>query len=593
MRRARRPPRATALLDRATLRRLAGERAFERGESYHAGRRVRELAEDRGMIAATVRGTREYRVKLRAEKGVLVGYACTCPVGAGGAFCKHCVAVGLAWIEGADQGRTVAGKAARPGVTMDDVRAHLAAADKDVLVGMLMDQAKGDDRLRRNLLLRAGKGRAQGLDPATYRQAIDEAVDTGGFVAYEETYDYARGIDEAVDSIEELLKAGHAAEVVELAEHALAAVEAALHEVDDSSGSVGGILERLQEIHLKACRKAKPDPEGLARRLFEWELATDWDTFHDAAERYARVLGMKGMAAYRALAQAEWDRLPSRAAGGREGADHDHRRWRITQIMEALARRTGRVEDLVEVKKRDLSSAWAYLQIAEEYKKARQHDRALEWAEKGVAAFAERTDPRLREFLAGEYHRRRRHGDAMALVWANFADRSSLEEYQSLKRHAERAEQWPTWRDKALALLRQQVAQGRRGARSSSWAWTARADHSLLVSVFLWENDAAAALREAKAGGCSDALWVELASRLEKERPEEALPIYQAQIEPALAPKHEQAYRQAVELLRRVSGLMARLGRNREFAPYLAKVRAAHGRKRNFVKLLDRARWSA
>jgi hypothetical protein len=36
---------------------------------------------------------------------------------------------------------------------------------------------------------------------------------------------------------------------------------------------------------------------------------------------------------------------------------------------------------------------------------------------------------------------------------------------------------------------------------------------------------------------------------------------------------------------------MARLGIERDFPSYLASVRAAHGRKRNFTKLLDQARW--
>jgi hypothetical protein len=39
--------------------------------------------------------------------------------------------------------------------------------------------------------------------------------------------------------------------------------------------------------------------------------------------------------------------------------------------METLARRSGDVEAIVAVKKRDLSSAYDYLQIAETYRQAR------------------------------------------------------------------------------------------------------------------------------------------------------------------------------------------------------------------------------
>jgi uncharacterized Zn finger protein len=570
---------------------MAGARSFERGEYYFSNGHVGYLVEHEGTITAKVQGTRPYRVKLWVEDGDL-DYSCTCPVGTDGAFCKHCVAVGLAWLEqqAPTEGTAKKPKPRKPSVTMDDVRTHLSAQEKDALVGLLMEQAMEDDRLRQRLLMKAAKKGPSGLDIATYRQAIDDAVNLGGFVEYREMYGYARSIEDAVDSVEELLKEGHAAEVIELAEHALATVEEAMGSVDDSDGHMGGILERLQEIHLKACREAKPDPEELARKLFEWEIRTDWDTFYGAAENYATVLGEKGLAVYRKLAEAEWARVPALAAG-RDDPEKYGRRFRITHIMETLARQTGDIEAVVAVKKRDLSSPYAYLQIAETYKKARKHDLALEWAERGVKAFPQRTDSRLREFLAEEYHRRKRHEEAMALVWAEFTDSPRLDQYRNLKSHADRIEQWPTWREQALAHMREQVAQAKREAQKNRWGWSARADHSELVRIFLWEKDVEAAWREAKEGGCSNDLWLELAAKREKEHPEDALPIYQAQVEPTLNQKNNEAYRAAVGLLRKVRTLLVRLEREAEFARYLETVRAAHKPKRNFMKLLDRAKW--
>jgi tetratricopeptide (TPR) repeat protein len=249
--------------------------------------------------------------------------------------------------------------------------------------------------------------------------------------------------------VEELLKEGHPAEVIELAERALKAVEKAMGSVDDSDGYMGGILERLQDLHHKACKKTKPDPEALAQRLFQWELRTDYDTFHGAAETYADVLGKKGLTVYRTLAEAEWVKVPA-LGPGRDDPEKYGKRFRITHIRETLARQTGDVEAVVAVMKRDLSLAYHYLQIAETYKRARQHDLALEWAERGVKAFPERTDSRLREFLAGEYHRHKRHDEAMALIWTEFTESPNLEHYRNLKAHAERLGQWEPWREKAL-----------------------------------------------------------------------------------------------------------------------------------------------
>ncbi|HAZ07949.1 MAG TPA: hypothetical protein DCZ01_05360 [Elusimicrobia bacterium] len=572
--------RLAKLLDRHVLRQMAGERSFERGEEYFSDGSVRSLAEHAGTITAKVLGTRPYKVKLWVKDGGLE-YACTCPVGAEGGFCKHCVATGLAWLKPPKASNEPRNRS----VTMKDVRSTLSSQSKEALVKLVMDRAMDDDRLRQRLLIKAATRGRKRINVATYRNAIDQAVDNDGFVGYREAYAYAEGISDVIDSIQDLLKQGHAEEVFELTEHGLSAVEEALNSVDDSGGNVGDLLERLQELHLAACRKARPDPDKLAARLFRWEMDTDWDTFHGASETYAKVLGERGLAVYRKLAEEAWSRVPSREPGS-EGYSKNSR---ITHIMETLARQTGDVEAVVAVKRRDLSSSYAYLQVAETYKRARKYSLALQWAEKGVKAFHEKADSRLLEFLAEEYHRRRRHGDAMPLIWSNYADEPDLSGYQKLKAHADRGGQWLQWREKALAFLRESVAKEKAAARKSVLGWSTPADHSDLVSIYLWEKDVESAWREAKAGGCSDELWLKLASLREAQHPADAVSVYQTQVESALGQKNDLGYRHAVELLRKIRSLMTRPGREAEFGRYLESVRAAHKPKRNFIKMLDRA----
>jgi uncharacterized Zn finger protein len=114
---------------------------------------------------------------------------------------------------------------------------------------------------------------------------------------------------------------------------------------------------------------------------------------------------------------------------------------------------------------------------------------------------------------------------------------------------------------------------------------------SELVRIFLWEGDNEAAWQEATQGGCSEALWTELAAKREADHPEDALPVYQDQVERLIAHMGKQAYQQAVGLLRKVREVMTRLDREEELAAYLASVRATHKRKRNLIKLLDAAGW--
>jgi uncharacterized Zn finger protein len=57
-------------------------------------------------------------VRLWAEDGLV--FSCDCPLGLDGEFCKHCVAAGLAWLEGDFSGHAPGGSAA-----MDDVQTYL------------------------------------------------------------------------------------------------------------------------------------------------------------------------------------------------------------------------------------------------------------------------------------------------------------------------------------------------------------------------------------------------------------------------------------------------------------------------------------
>jgi len=577
------------ILTTQSLRKAAGVRFFERGQDYFEQEQVVRLNERKQVVQATVHGTQPYEVKLWAHNSELA-YSCTCPVGMDDECCKHCVAVGLAWLEKNSAKSMRPSRAKNREVTMNDVRAYLNREEKSVLINLLVNQAEDDDRFRERLFLKVARQGSTGPNLTAFRRAIDRAVGRGGFVDYRSAFAYAQGIDEVVDSIAELLQEGSTIELIDVLEHALRAVEKSLLHIDDSDGNMGGILDRLQDLHHQACLIAKPDPETLAARLFEWELQTDWDTFYGAAETYAKVLGKKGLAMYRTLAEKHWSRI-SPLKPGDSGRFTESPRFRLTHIMETLAKQSGDVEALVAIKAKDLSHAYNYLQIAELYQEAKQPDLALEWAERGVQAFPERTDSRLRTFLAKAYHQRNRHDEAMTLIWDEFSDNPQLDRYQLLKTHADKIKQWPHWREKALGYLRMKQSQNTKNGHARRWHWEAIADHSTLVMIFLWEKDVETAWQEAKAGGCSPGLWLQLAEKRESKHPEDAIEVYQNQIEPTLALKNNHAYQETITYLKHIHRLMTTMNRQQEFTAYIQTLRLAHKPKRNFMKLLDQQGW--
>ena len=167
---------------------------------------------------------------------------------------------------------------------------------------------------------------------------------------------------------------------------------------------MGDIVPALQELHHRGCLHAGEDAATLAHRLFKWELKSDWEFFRGSPEMYADVFGPQGLAEYRRLAEAEWQKLPALVPGDDSEARFGSR-LRITSIMESLARQSSDHEALVAVKRHDLSHPFSFLQIAEIYRQAGKDDRALDWAEQGMRAFP-RVDSRLSDFVADEYHRR-------------------------------------------------------------------------------------------------------------------------------------------------------------------------------------------
>ncbi|MBF0191707.1 MAG: SWIM zinc finger family protein [Magnetococcales bacterium] len=572
---------------------LAGNRYYWRGNEYFEDGAVTSLKESGGVITGKVQGTRLYKVQIWVEDGEL-DHECSCPLGEDAQFCKHCVAVGLAWLS-KDKPTPLAesGKKADDTIGEQDVRDFLMGKSKEALVEMLLEQCEEDERLNRRLLAMTARTGRDKLDLSVWKNALEEAASSDDFVDWRGMHDYSSGIHEVVDSVGELLHEGHAEAVIEIIEHGFAVMERAMEYVDDSSGGMSMLMEQMQELHLKACQKAMPEPVHLAERLFAWELRLDWDTFFHAAETYADVLGERGLAWYQKRTEEMWCTIKPLGPGERDPDGYKGKRLRITSMMESLAKASGDIDALVVVKSKDLSHPHNFLMIAEIYQKAGQEDRALEWAERGWNAFPEKgRDARLREFIAYAYHRRGRHDEAMAMTWAAFTERLSFDMYKTLADHAKLAKTWPTWRDKALAHIREQLAASKRQQTDRRrWDYDSLNDHSILVQAFLWEEDMDAAWNEARAGGCSGSLWLELAGLREKTDPYNSVQIYREHIRHLLKHADNRNYEESVEYLARIKKLLGSMSKLEDFPSIVAEVRNEHRRKRNLMALLDRKKW--
>lgn len=459
---------------------------------------------------------------------------------------------------------------------------YLAAQTKETLVDMLLEVSRRDDRLAQTLLVKSTPPNRQDELVERLRQQIDNATEVDdGYVDWREVHSFSHAIDQTVDTLEELLTPEHAAALVELAQFAIERLDGVLEQVDDSDGEVQDVLSRLGDLHLDACKLARPDPEALAEDLFELEISQSFDSCSFSALTYKEVLGAAGLQRYRALAQRAWEALAP--AGSTTG--YNSGRSKITRIMEDLARASGDVDGLIAIKAQDLSHAWTYFQIAEILAQNKRHDAALQWAERGLRAFPERTDSRLRDFLVAAYLKRKRPDEAMQLTWIQFEEQPGLAAYQKLHGVAVKLGVWPAQRERALQWLERAIAQD--ASQTSRFKPKPSVpDTSRQVEIFLWEGNVDAAWEAAHQGQCQQGLRIRLAQALEATRAMDAIALYRQIISDIVGETHNKAYERAMELIRRVQAVMIGLGQAPQFAVYVAELRADFKRKINFIKLL-------
>jgi uncharacterized Zn finger protein len=556
------------------LQALAGPRSYQRGTGYLDA--VAHLGIVPGGVQAIVHGTEPYRVRLLNEDGELAG-TCDCPVGVEGTFCKHCVALGLVVLSAAELADLDPEPRCWTGGQID-LRGYLESLDHATLVELLHEHALDDETLSRKLSLRAARRHAGGQpDAAALRRQIDHALRTRGFTSYHGSFDYARRGQEILDTLQELLDAGHASLVIPLAERAIALIVEASEQTDDSAGVVGDAASAMLALHAAACRAAPPDPEALARWLLDLELeGPGWPEVE--LEAYWDALGPQGQAAYRRRVERLWTERPPRPVDRPPIYGHDdHRRFVVTRLMEQLAELDQDTDRLIRIIAADLSSGWQYLRIANLLRDAGRVEEALAWAERGLrAATGERPDPRLVDLTAGLYQQAGRAEDAVRLRGDVFERDPTQATYQALRATTLAAGRWPETRDQALEVLRA------RAAREGGYA------NATLVRVLLDEQRHDEAWTAALEGGCTDDLWLALAERRAVSHPADAIGVYRRLVEAAVGQGTKDAYREAAALAERIRRLHQRADMPEAFSSWLDGLKARHRRKRNLMAELSR-----
>jgi tetratricopeptide (TPR) repeat protein len=308
----------------------------------------------------------------------------------------------------------------------------------------------------------------------------------------------------------------------------------------------------------------------LARDLFQRETEGDYDTFDAAAARYADVLGEEGLGEYRRLAQEAWDRLPGRTGRRREADEEGLDGFRLAPILDFFAERDGDLETRIALRSRDLSSPWAYFQLAEFCQRHGREEESLRRAEEGLWLFEdERPDERLVFLAVNLLLERGRKADAQAHLWRAFGKAPSMNLHARLREVGGDAAV-----RRAVSHLRGALA----NESATRWHWPADLVIRIMVEEQMFE-DAWCVVRE---HGASRGVKEALANASEATHASQALAVYAERVEELASSGGNPAYEAAAALIGRMAGLRG----GAEQAAYLAGLKERHARKRNFMKLL-------
>ncbi|WP_131786927.1 hypothetical protein [Protofrankia symbiont of Coriaria ruscifolia] len=284
-----------------------GPEAARHGRESVADGRVSGLAAVNGGVRATVtdREGNRSNVSVVIVGRTLVG-DCDRDNRPDGTLCEHAVAVvvaaldaGITWTVTAD----VAGAAVGLNKNERMVAEAAAALTRIELIGLVVEQASTDRLFAGKVLRRAGRLSPAGpaeLDRA--RRLVRDAAAIPDSHRQWDFYDLVRAGVAMAEELELLAVRPPTAEVLALVEDAIGVWDGLSGYLYDAwetyETEPSEIGERLADVHLDLCEELRPDPVELGRRLAELVKAAEVESFLDAPEGYADILGEEGLDAY-------------------------------------------------------------------------------------------------------------------------------------------------------------------------------------------------------------------------------------------------------------------------------------------------------
>jgi uncharacterized Zn finger protein len=599
----------------------AGSSIVGRGEKYQRQGRVSDLARtaDGGLIG-WVDGSERYATKVVMGEDGLPDSVCTCPYGIN---CKHGVAVVLEYLEQVESeqpipqagardkrlallshegGMEESGEIATKPVAAD-VKRFVQDQSKDQLVKLLLELAKQHPEIAQDL-----SDRRQLLSGSTktlvarLRKEIHQTAARPGWQSHWDEEGYTPDYSEIRAKLEALLQAGHADEVLSLGQELIKAGLRQAEESDDEGETATEVASCLPVIVEALDRSSLAPPAKLA-----WAVDAVLQDPFDMCEPFAEYLDRRHpKAAWDALADQLLARLQAfKSPRGDDSFMRNYARDRLSDWVIVALEQAGRADEIIPLCEAEARRTKSYERLVGWLLAEQRYEEAERWIREGIRA-TERDLPGIGSSLRSrlkEIRTARKDSPGLAaLEVEEFVYRPSQKSFVECQEAGRKIRVWPQMREHLLAYLEN----GTLPWKQKDWPLPATgldaptpSPHEsfpmfgVLIEIAISEKDPERVLywydrrSQSRSGwwGIDDG---QVASAIETYAPDRAVAIWRGKAERAIAQVNAGAYEEAGRYLRQAGAIMAREGKQQEWAQYLQDLRRAHARKSRLMEVLDR-----
>ncbi len=557
------------VLTRKNLRNIAGTVYFNRGEDYFKAGCVENIKCCGNSIHAKIIGTRAYNVFLFLKNGKLAG-DCDCPLGENGEFCKHKVALGLAYLAKGTIPK-VAKKSefnwvdfikTLPRSGLEKIILEMSPYCSHIVERHRISSIPSKESLKREIL--------QKIDNLL---KLAETLEDSPEYYNEDYYSERKEYDFERANIEILLRKmkndGNSQSLFEIIEFSIDKICA---ETDYEGFFVSDFLDFLFRCYVRMAYENIQTPEHIALKIFEWQNVDKYGgsevlykDFEDLPDEVKFLWFKKAI--------VQWQEFPIVKMGE---SRFDSKREKMELLLLHIAEKRNDNDLKLEILKHNLRTPSDVIKLSNEYSEQNMKEKILPLLKDAKIAFP--YDDTIRLVLVNHYLRNRKSEEALSLIWNDFISNPLDSRIVNLlKTVSKKLNCEAEYLENILDYLKYYEKE-----RSDK-----RFVREYRVEILLDAKRYEDAWELGKNSNISEQLKLSLAKWRAKENPIEATEICRQLLANALVVTGEEAYKHTISLLKIYRNYMSQAGKSEEFRLYCQQIKSVYKRRRNLITLME------